>query len=98
MARVQRSSQAELDLVEIGIYIARQSGRRETAVRFLDKIDEECRLLASHPEMGQLRPEFATGKYRSSVVGNYVIYYVPSEDGIIVARVLHGSRDHQALL
>lgn len=98
MARVDLSSRAELDLVEIGTFIFGQSGSRETADRLLDRIDEKCRLLATQPESGQSRPEFATGKYRSSIAGNYVIYYLPTNDGIIVARILHGSRDHNALL
>ena len=51
-----------------------------------------------HPEMGELRAEFATGCYRSFSVGNYVIYYAPAPDGILIARVLHGARDHNSLL
>jgi toxin ParE1/3/4 len=30
---------------------------------------------------------------RVSVIGKYVIYYRPVEDGIQVIRVVHGSRD-----
>jgi len=48
--------------------------------------------------MGERRPEFATGQYRSFSVGNYVIYFRPIEDGILVARVQHGARDHRGLL
>ena len=48
--------------------------------------------------MGELRVEFATGRYRSFTVGNYVIYFVPASGGIRIARVLHGARDHNALL
>ena len=55
-------------------------------------------MLVAQPEMGELRSEFATGRYRSFSVGNYVIYYSPVPDGIRVARVLHGARDHRALL
>ncbi len=48
--------------------------------------------------MGQLRAEFATGQFRSFSVGAYVIYFQPMKDGIRVARILHGARDHGALL
>ncbi len=57
-----------------------------------------CGLLATSPEMGELRTEFSTGTYRSFSVGNYVIYFKPAVDGVRVARVLHGSRDHGDLL
>jgi toxin ParE1/3/4 len=55
-------------------------------------------LLAANPEMGELRTEFASGTYRSFSVGNYVIYFKAAMDGVHVARVLHGSRDHGDLL
>jgi plasmid stabilization system protein ParE len=48
--------------------------------------------------MGQLRTEFAAGEYRSFSVGSYVIFFQPTRDGILVARVLHGSRDHYSVL
>jgi plasmid stabilization system protein ParE len=48
--------------------------------------------------MGELRSEFSTGAYRSFSVGNYVIYFKPAVDGVRIARVLHGSRDHGELL
>lgn len=98
MARVRLSPEAKRDLVDIGCYIAKESGNQETADRFLDTLDRTFRLLASHPEMGESRVEFATGKYRSFSVGNYVIYFRPDEQGIRVARVLHGARDHGAIL
>ena len=98
MPHVERSPDAEQDLIEIGVYIAEQSGNEETAYRFLDTIDETCALLARHPEMGELREEFSTGLYRSFTVGNYVIFYRAIPGGVQVARVLHGARDHGSLL
>ena len=98
MARLDISPEANRDLVEIGLYIARQSGSGQCADSFLDLIHQTCQVLATQPEMGELRTEFATGRYRSFSVGNYVIYYRPVPDGILIARVLHGARDHNALL
>jgi toxin ParE1/3/4 len=98
MARVELSSLARQDLAEIGLYIAEKSGSVEIATRLLDTIEETCQLLGANPKMGERRPEFATGQYRSFSVGNYVIYFRPTEDGILVARVLHGARDHRGLL
>jgi len=98
MARLDISPEANRDLVEIGLYIARQSGSRQRADSFLDLIHQTCEMLARQPEMGELRVEFATGRYRSFSVGNYVIYFRPASEGILIARVLHGARDHNALL
>jgi toxin ParE1/3/4 len=98
MSRLELSPEAKNDLIEIGFYIARQSGSTERADKFLDLISQTCEMLASRPEIGELRKEFSTGLYRRFTVGNYVIYFRPVEKGIRVARVLHGARDHEALL
>ena len=44
------------------------------------------------PEMGRLRPELAP-ELRSWAMSEYVIFYRPVKDGILIARVLHGYRD-----
>jgi len=98
MPRLELSPLAKEDLVEIGVWIARRSGSRETARRFLQKVMAVCDRLARNPNMGQLRPEFASGQCRSFSIGNYVIYFRPVAEGVRVARILHGSRDHGALL
>jgi toxin ParE1/3/4 len=98
MARVVLADEAERDLVEIATYIAERSGSWQTADRLLGRIDQACGLLATQPESGQRRLEFATGRYRSFTVGNYVIYFEHIQDGIRVARVLHAARDHGPLL
>ncbi len=98
MSRLELSPLAKEDLIEIGVWIARRSGSRETARRFVQKVLGVCERLALNPEMGQLRTEFSSGHYRSFSIGNYVIYYRPAAKGVCVARVLHGSRDHGALL
>jgi len=98
MPRLEISPAATNDLVEIGLYIARQSGSRQRADSFLDSIVATCEMLATQPEMGELRVEFATGQYRSFSVGSYVIYFRPMQGGIRIARILHGARDHHMLL
>ncbi|HJS09301.1 MAG TPA: type II toxin-antitoxin system RelE/ParE family toxin [Pirellulales bacterium] len=49
--------------------------------------------LAKNPEIGERRPEFKTGEFRSSLIGRYVIFYRPTADGIEVARIVRGERD-----
>jgi toxin ParE1/3/4 len=98
MPRLEISPAAKNDLIEIGTYIALQSGSLQRADLFVDSIYRTCETLATQPEMGELRVEFATGQYRSFSLGSYVIYFRPMADGIRVARVLHGARDHHSVL
>jgi len=81
---------AESDISKMWLYIARDSP--EAADRFIDKLRVQCDRLASSPSLGRPRPDFAPGlcSYR---VGNYFIFYFPSDAGIEVARVLHSARD-----
>ena len=55
MPRLEISPVANRDLVEIGVYIAQQSGSRERADAFLDSILQTCEKLATHPKMGERR-------------------------------------------
>ena len=98
MALLNFSPTASQDLHDIGIWIARQSGSWQRADAFMDLIYRTCETLATQPEMGELRLEFATGQYRSFSIGNYVLYFRPVPDGIMVARILHGARDHSSLI
>ena len=81
---------AESDLTKIWLYIARDN--EPAADQVVEKLRARCQHLALNPEMGKLRPEFAFG-LRSNRIGNYFIFYFPTEAGIEVARVLHGARD-----
>jgi toxin ParE1/3/4 len=98
MPRLELSPDAEQDLVDAGADISMRSGSRETARRFLKRIMAACDLLATNPEMGEIRLEFAGGCYRSFSVGNYVIYFQPVVNGVRIARILYGARDHGELL
>ena len=87
---VQRTDQALEDLIVIWSYIADDNS--DAADRLLDEIDEICNTLAEAPHAGRLREDLAP-ELRSLPVGNYVIFYRPHGDGVIVIRVLHGARD-----
>lgn len=95
MAKVERSSQAERDLVEIWLYIANDSSG--AADKFLNQIDSICKMLARSPHLGRSREELGPG-LRSFPVGDYLIFYLPSKTGIVVVRVLSGHRDLDKLL
>lgn len=94
MPTVHRTSLANDDLVEIALRIAKDNP--DAANAWLDSVDQKCRLLATMPEMGRLRPELIP-EIRSWAVGDYVLFYQAVHEGIVVVRVLHGSRDLPSL-
>ncbi len=94
MARVLKRPLAGNDLDEIWLYIAQDNP--DSADALLDKIEECCQALAQFPFIGTNRDELMPD-LRSLPVGNYLIFYMPIEDGIVVVRVLHGMRDVDAL-
>jgi toxin ParE1/3/4 len=94
MARVQKSSRAETDLTEIADFIA--SDNLDVAVRWVDEIDQLFRLLARNPLLGELVDGLTLG-IRRQTFGKHVIYYKPTTEGIVIVRVLHGSRNIQNL-
>ena len=94
MAKVERSSQAEIDLIEIWLYIA--SDNTTAADKLLDQIDSICKMLAHSPHLGRLREELAPG-LRSFPVGDYLVFYRSTNTGIAVVRVLSGYRDLEKL-
>ena len=49
-------------------------------------------LLATQPFMGKARDELKP-QLRSLAIGNYIVFYVPVEDGIAIERVLEGHQD-----
>jgi toxin ParE1/3/4 len=93
MALPRFTTDASRDLEEIVHYIgARNPG---AATRLTDRLETECWRLAREPGIGQLRPDLAPG-LRFCPVGNYLIFYRESAEGIQVIRVLHGARDYGA--
>lgn len=90
------SPKALEDLEGILDYIAQDNPER--AVSFIASLKEQCRMLAAFPGLGAKREELAR-KLRLFPIGNYCIYYRVLEDGNVrIERVLHASRDVDALL
>lgn len=98
--RVIRSDESVRDVVEIADYIAQDN--YSAALRFLDAVENTFRFLAANHEAGQTcrfgNPEteglrvWAVERFR-----NYLIFYRPTDDGIVVERVRHGARNLDAL-
>jgi len=90
MSQMILSKDAELDLLEIWLFIA--EGSPVNADRFLAKMNEKALKLAEFNEMGVNRPELGEG-IQSFTVERYVLFYRAIENGIELVRVLSSSRD-----
>ena len=84
------SPQAEQDLAEIWDFIAQDD--IDAADRVCADIEQKCQAIAQAPGMGRVRDELAPS-LRSFPAGKYVIFYRLIENGIEIARILHGARD-----
>ena len=87
--RIARTAQRDLD--EIWCYIG--SFDVHAADRWLDAVKQRFKVLATQPRAGQARPNLAP-ELRFLPVGNYLISYRPIENGVEIARVIHGARDY----
>jgi toxin ParE1/3/4 len=94
MPKIERSTAALNDVLEIAGFVAQDNAA--AAFKLVDRIDSKLLLLAGNPELGEPRPELGSD-LRCFVTGNYVIVSRPILDGIEVARIVHASRDIDAL-
>ena len=90
MSEVHISRQAHADLDAIWDYVAQRNV--QAADRLIKKIAKKYDTLSLFPEIGTAYEELAP-RLRGFVVGKYVIYYRPLENGVEIIRVLHGARD-----
>lgn len=90
MPQVNRTDQAELDLIGILAHLGRHSSA--AADRFAEEVDQKCQLLARFPGLGEAQEELGTG-VRCITIGNYVLYYRSLNGGIEILRVFHGRQN-----
>jgi toxin ParE1/3/4 len=90
MSRVRLSLETSRDLEGIESYIFQDNP--DAAARLIRLVRKKCELLSMQPGMGRDRLDVSSG-LRGFPVGNYVIFYQTSNDGIEIIRVFHGSRD-----
>jgi plasmid stabilization system protein ParE len=90
---------AELELEEIGDYIARDNPGR--ALTFVRELRERCMSLAEMPLAFPLVPRYEDRGVRHRVHGNYQIFYrvvgQPAERTDVI-HVLHSARNTAAIL
>ncbi|MBV9629701.1 MAG: type II toxin-antitoxin system RelE/ParE family toxin [Xanthobacteraceae bacterium] len=82
--------QAEIDVEEIGDYIALENPKR--AVTFIQEMRQHCKRIAESPLGYAARPDLGDA-IRTCAYGNYLIVFEPYHDGALILRVLHGARN-----
>lgn len=91
--KIRRRPRVRLDLIDIWTYIAQDNP--DAADSLLDRFEEVMGRLYERPLMGRKRPELGEA-LRSFPIGNYVIFYLPNDEGIEIIRVLSRYRDIDA--
>ena len=94
MKRAILSPRAEDDLVDIARFLAHHS--RQAARIVIWRLRRRCQWLATAPHAGRPRDELLPG-LRSVAVSGYVVFYVPTRAGVAIYRVIHASRDVDAI-
>jgi toxin ParE1/3/4 len=102
MPQVTQRQIARNDLIEHFIYLAENAGL-DIADRFLTNAETPFNLLAEQPKLGvalALRSSDLTGlrKWHVKDFEDVLIFYQPRPDGVVIVRVLHGTRDWWRLL
>lgn len=96
MKRFVLTPLARGDLEEIWEYVANDSVR--AATQLLNDLEASIRALAKNPGIGHLREDLADRRHRFFPVGSHLIVYRSQTKPLQIIRILHASRDVQALL
>ncbi len=88
---------AEEDLYQIWYYIAVKNKSPLNAKRFISRLNGVFNKLSSNPKIGVAKFEYSNNLHQYNV-GQYLVFYFPVENGVEIARVLHGARNILDLL
>ena len=95
MARLTIAGSARADLRGIRGHIAQDNP--QAARRLVERFRAGARRVAERPGMGRSRQEDLRPGLFSFPVGSYVLFYQMQPGGIVLVRVVHGSRDLPAI-
>jgi len=94
MSEFRLSPEAEAELDDIWVRLARESGSVDIATRVVGSITERFWLLARHPYLGRRRDHDLRPGLRSLPADDYVIIHrIEEDDVVLILHVVHGSRD-----
>ena len=98
MSEFRLSPQAEAELDDIWLHIARETGSIEIATRAVENIAERFWLLARYPFLGRARDEDLRRGLRSFPAGGYlIIHRILENEVVLILHIVHGSRDMATL-
>jgi toxin ParE1/3/4 len=89
------SPRAQLDLEEIGDYIALDNPVR--ALSFLDQLRAHCERISGMPGAYPAREDLGTG-IRMAVHGRYLILFRTNDEAVRIERILHSARRPPSVL
>jgi toxin ParE1/3/4 len=89
MGFVHYTNRAKRDLLDIWLWIARDSATVADAV--LDRIEQRASKLSQHREIGVARPEIGEGA-RGLVIERWLVLYHLVDGGVQIVRI-DGARD-----
>jgi len=92
MSEYRLSSRAESDLAEIADYTIERFGI-EQARRYRDELESCIQTLAANPMIGRSADELGS-KLRRYEHQSHIVFYLPSDQGVFVVRVLHQRMDY----
>ncbi|HEY7390068.1 MAG TPA: type II toxin-antitoxin system RelE/ParE family toxin [Bryobacteraceae bacterium] len=100
MSEFRLAPEAETELDDIWLYIARESGSIDiAATHVVEKIAEHFWLLAQYPYLGRARDDDLRPGLRSFPADGYlIIYRIAQEHLVLILHIVHGSRDIGVLL
>ena len=93
---VKLATAAELDLRQIGDWIA--SGSPQRAISFVEELLLACRKIADAPLASQVLASRPESNIRRRPYRDYLIFYRLKDDAIEIVHVIHGARDYEAIL
>ena len=85
------SPQAKAQLDDIWLYIARESGSIDAAIRIVQNICDRFWALTKHPRMGRRRPDLSP-ELRGFAAGDYVILYSIEDHDVFVEATVGGRK------
>ena len=98
MAGFRLSPEAEAELDNIWLRIARESSSIDIASRLVDAIYERFWLLAQFPHMGRKRDADLEPGLRSFPAEDVIIHSIEEDDVVAILQVVPGNRDIASLL
>lgn len=91
MSELCLSPEAEVELDDIWLHIARDSGNIEVATRVVERIADRFWLLAQHPYLGRTRNDLRPGLRSFTADEQVIIYRIEDERIVLILHIIHGA-------